>query len=217
MGLFVNRVDAGQKLAAALQNVNKNAIVLAIPRGGVIVGYQIAQTHHLPLDIVITKKVGAPNNPELAIGAVAEDGTFLPDYDIIKMLGVSQGYINEECARQKIEIERRIKQYRGYASSPQLAGRDVIVVDDGVATGATLKVALHFLQNKIANVTVALPVGPPDVIRALEKEAPTVICLATPEPFYAIGQFYDDFAQTTDQEVMHLLKKNRQEVTAWKR
>ncbi len=209
MGLFVNRVDAGQKLAAAIQNVSQHAIVLAIPRGGVVVGYQIAHAHNIPLDIVITKKIGAPNNPELAIGAVAEDGTFLADYSIIEMLGVSQAYIDGEIQRQKLEIERRIKYYRGNVPSPLLEGCDVFLVDDGVATGATLKVALQFLQRKAKTVTVAVPVGPPDTIRALEKDAARVICLATPDPFYAIGEFYEDFSQTTDQEVIELLEKSR--------
>jgi predicted phosphoribosyltransferase len=118
MRLFADRVEAGQKLAQELKNISKDALVLAIPRGGVVVGAQIAQAHQIPLDVIVTKKIGAPGNPELAIGAVAEDGTFLADQGIIQMLNVSQDYIDDEVHRQKIEIERRIKHYRSQPHHP---------------------------------------------------------------------------------------------------
>ncbi len=209
MKLFTNRAEAGKELASVLKDIGKEAIVLAVPRGGVVVGYQIAQSLDLPLDVIITKKIGAPDNPELAIGAVAEDGTYLLDDSIVQMLGVPQYYIDAEVERQKSEINRRLKTYRGDFPSPKISGREVILVDDGVATGSTLKAALRSLKKRGANVTVAVPVGPSDTIHALRKEADRVVCLSTPDPFYAIGEFYNDFEQTTDKEVIDLLQRCR--------
>jgi putative phosphoribosyl transferase len=215
MSLFANRVQAGQKLAAALRNADKNAIVLAIPRGGVVVGYEVAKSLHVPLDVIITRKIGAPGNPELAIGAVAEDGTYILDNSLVEMLGVPQEYIEAEVERQKTEIKRRLQKYRGNAPTPRLAGREIIVVDDGVATGSTLKAALLSLTKVGAkSVTVAIPVGPPDTVKELKRHADHVVCLRTPEPFYAIGEFYADFDQTTDEEVTELLARNRQDLQA---
>jgi predicted phosphoribosyltransferase len=211
MSLFSNRVEAGLKLAAALKNDYKNAVVLAIPRGGVVVGYEVAHSLHVPLDVIITRKIGAPGNPELAIGAVAEDGTYILDNSLVEMLGVPQEYIEGEVERQKTEIKRRLQKYRGSSPAPRLAGREVIVVDDGVATGSTLKAALLSLTKVGAkSVTVAVPVGPSDTVKELKRHADRVICLHTPEPFYAIGEFYADFDQTTDEEVTELLSRNRQ-------
>jgi len=213
MSLFSNRVEAGQKLAAALKNIDKNAIVLAIPRGGVVVGYEVSRSLCAPLDVIITRKIGAPGNPELAIGAVAEDGTYILDNSLVEMLRVPQSYIEAEVGRQKNEIKRRLQAYRGNAPAPQLAKRDVIVVDDGVATGSTLKAALLSLANVGAkSVTVAIPVGPADTVKMLKRYADHVVCLSTPEPFYAIGEFYSDFDQTSDEEVTDLLARNRQEL-----
>ncbi len=217
MTLFENRVEAGKKLAAALQEVSGDAIVLAIPRGGVVVGYEVAKALHIPLDIVIAKKIGAPGNPELAIGAVAEDGTLLLDANTVDMLNVSQTYINDEVKSQRAEIKRRLQRYRGSALPPRVLNREVIVVDDGVATGATLKATLRSLRKQGAKpLVVAVPVGPPDTISALRSEADRVVCLQMPELFFAIGEFYENFDQTTDQEVIELLEKNRQENKAGK-
>jgi putative phosphoribosyl transferase len=212
MKFFTNRTEAGKQLASALKNADKNSIVLAVPRGGVVVGFEVAYALNIALDIIITKKIGARSNPELAIGAVAEDGTYLLDDHLVAMLGVPQSYIDAEVARQKTEIKRRLKTYRGDASNPEIAGRDVILVDDGVATGSTLKSALRSLKKRGAKtVTVAIPVGPVDTINELQREADRVICLFTPDPFYAIGEFYEDFDQTTDEEVIELLNRCRQE------
>ena len=213
MSLFSNRVEAGRKLASALKNADKNAIVLAIPRGGVVVGYEVAHSLQVPLDVIITRKIGAPGNPELAIGAVAEDGTYILDNSLVEMLGVPLEYIEAEVESQKTEIKRRLQKYRGNASTPRLAGREVIVVDDGVATGSTLKAALLSLTKVGAkSVTVAVPVGPSDTVKDLKRHADRVVCLYTPEPFYAIGEFYADFDQTTDEEVTELLAKNRRDL-----
>ncbi len=212
MAYFANRVDAGKRLASELKNLmGKNAIVLAIPRGGVVVGYEIAKALNLPLDVIIPRKIGAPDNPELAIGAMTEDGTIILDENLVSYLGVSQDYIKEESERQKNEIERRLKLYRGNEPYPNLRGKDVIIVDDGIATGSTMKAALASVKNRGAKtVTVAVPVGPPSTIKELKKQADKVVCPYTPEYFQAIGQFYVDFEQTTDEEVIQLLKQNKQ-------
>ena len=212
MAYFSDRVDAGKRLAAALTDFKgKNAVVLAIPRGGVVVAYEIANALNLPLDVIIPRKIGAPDNPELAIGAMTEDGTIIIDRRLVAYLGVNESYIEQESEKQKHEIERRLKIYRSKRTYPNLKGKDVIIVDDGIATGSTMKAALASVKNRGAKtVTVAVPVGPPDTIRELEKQADRVLCLYTPEYFAAIGQFYRDFEQTSDKEVTELLKQNRQ-------
>jgi len=210
MKYFKNRVDAGNQLASALKPVSKDALVLAIPRGGVVVGFEVAKALGAPLDVVITRKIGAPANPELAIGAVAEDGTAILNDSIVRMLQVSKGYISEEVEKQKLEIKRRLLRYRGEVPYPSLANREIIVVDDGVATGSTLKAALMSIRKKGAKtIIVAVPVGPPDTVSQLNRMADHVVCLRTPEPFYAIGEFYDDFEQTEDKEVIKLLQMNK--------
>ncbi len=216
MTFFTDRVDAGKRLASALKDFSgKNGIVLAIPRGGVVVGFEIARALNLPLDVIIPRKIGAPENPELAIGAVAEDGTAILDNQLIKYLGVSKEYVEIETKRQKHEIGRRLKLYRHDSSYPNLKGLDVIVVDDGIATGSTMKAALASVKNRgAASVTVAVPVGPPSTIEELEKTADRVVCLYTPEYFQAIGEFYSDFSQTPDEEVIMLLKENKEKAAS---
>lgn len=208
MEIFTDRIEAGRHLATVMKNiVTRSAIVLAIPRGGVIVGFEIAKTLNIPLDLIIPRKIGAPNNPELAIGAVTENGTIILDDKLVKYLGVSEEYIEEESKRQRLEIERRLKLYRGNAPCPSLSDREVIIVDDGVATGATMKAAVVSVRKRGAKaIVVAVPVGPVTTIAELRKEADKVICLKTPEPFYAIGQFYENFIQTSDDDVRRLLK-----------
>jgi putative phosphoribosyl transferase len=212
MAYFNDRVDAGKRLASELADFKgKDALVLAIPRGGVVVGYEIAKALSLQLDVIIPRKIGAPDNPELAIGAVTEDGTTILDRSLIAYIGVPLYYIEEESGRQRQEIQRRLKVYRQNEPYPNLKGRNIIIVDDGIATGSTMKAALASVKNRGAkSVTIAIPVGPPSTIGELEKVADRVVCPYTPEYFQAIGQFYSDFSQTTDEEVIELLKKNRQ-------
>jgi predicted phosphoribosyltransferase len=214
MAFFTGRVDAGKRLASTLSNFSgKKGIVLAIPRGGVPVGFEIAKTLKIPLDVIIPRKIGAPDNSELAIGAVAEDGTAILDDNLVKYLGVSREYIKEEVERQKQEIRRRLEKYRQDTSYPNLKGFDVIVVDDGIATGSTMKAALASVKNRgAASITVAVPVGPPSTIEELQEMADRVVCLYTPEYFQAIGQFYNDFGQTTDEEVIKLLQESKQKI-----
>jgi putative phosphoribosyl transferase len=212
MAYFANRVEAGQRLATALKDVAvKDGIVLAIPRGGVVVGYEVAEALNLPLDVIIPRKIGAPGNPEYAIGAITEDGTLILDENVIAYMNVPSDYVERESENQRLEIQRRMKLYRQNAPYPNLKGRDVIVVDDGIATGSTMKAALASVKNRGANTVVAaVPVGPPSTIEELKTQADHVVCLFTPESFYAIGEFYDDFSQTMDEEVIDLLKRNRQ-------
>jgi putative phosphoribosyl transferase len=211
--LFADRVEAGKRLIPALKGlIDKDAIVLAIPRGGVVVGYEVAKALELPLDVIIPRKIGAPSNPELAIGAMTEDGTVLLDEWLMERLQVSEDYIRKESEAQKQEIQRRLNLYRGNIPYPNLVNRDVILVDDGIATGSTMKATLASVRNRKAKtVVIAVPVGPPSTILELEEKADHVVCLYTPEAFYAIGQFYEDFAQIQDEEVKRLLKRIREQ------
>jgi len=208
MKFFADRVDAGKRLATALRSYrSKDAIVLAIPRGGIVVGFEISKELGVSLDIIVPRKIGAPDNPELAIGAVAEDGTTILNERLVTDLGVSDDFIKNESERQKAEIERRLASYRGDVPYPSLKNRVVIIVDDGIATGYTMKAAIASVRKKGAkSVVIAIPVGPPSTINELERVTDRVICLYTPEEFYAIGEFYEDFSQTTDEEVKRLFR-----------
>jgi putative phosphoribosyl transferase len=214
MPIFADRIEAGKRLAIALKKIPiKDGIVLAIPRGGVVVGFEVADMLNLPLDVIIPRKIGAPNNPELAIGAMTEDGTIILDEKLVAYLSVSEDYIKQESERQQLEINRRLKLYRQDTAYPKLKGLDVIIVDDGIATGSTMKAALASVKNRDANtVTIAIPVGPPSTIMELKKQADNVVCLFTPEYFSAIGEFFDDFTQTTDEEVITLLRVSKQKM-----
>lgn len=215
MVYFSDRKDAGKQLASALTDFSfKEGMVLAIPRGGVVVGYEIASALNFKLDVIVPRKIGAPDNPELAIGAVTEDGTMILDDSLIMYLGVSNDYIYQESERQKQEIRRRQNFYRQGVSEPEIKDKNVIVVDDGIATGYTMKAALASVRNRgAATLTVAIPVGPPSTIKELEGQADNIVCLYTPEYFQAIGQFYSDFSQTADEEVIELLKKQKSPAT----
>ena len=207
---FHDRREAGQLLAKELASLRdqKNLIVLGVPRGGVVVAYEVAKGLRAPLDVYITRKIGAPYNPELAIGAVASDGTLVLDQNLIEHLGVSDDYVQTETERQRKEIERRLVTYRGSRPEPELQAKIVILVDDGVATGATILASLRAIkQRKPAQLILAVPVGPADTIHMLSQEADRVVCLYTPEIFWAVGAFYAIFDQTSDAEVIHLLQE----------
>lgn len=212
MKRFADRVEAGKRLASALLDLKgKDAIVLAIPRGGIVVGFEVANALGIPLDVIIPRKIGAPDNPELAIGAMTEDGTIILNQRLIKYLQVSDDYTKRESEKQRLEIERRLKLYRGEVPYPTLKNRDAIIVDDGIATGSTMKAALASVRKRGAKtVVIAVPVGPPSTIKELKQQADRVVCLDTPEYFEAIGQFYEDFTQTADEEAIRLLKLSRQ-------
>lgn len=206
--LFADRRDAGEQLAAALDPlVGEDAVVLGIPRGGVEVAAIVAAALGAPLDVVIPRKVGAPGNPELGLGAVAEDVEVL-DQRLLRLLGVSESYLREEIASQQEEIRRRSAAYRGDRPPIPLAGKVAIVVDDGVATGGTAVAALRWARAQGASrVILAVPVAPAEAVRRLKSEADEVRVLSTPEPFYAVGQWYMDFPQVSDERVVDLLSR----------
>lgn len=206
--VFEDRHEAAELLASALApRVEGPATVLAIPRGGLVVGAVVARTLEAPLDVVIPRKLGAPGNPELAIGAVAP-GVRVFHERTIRQLGVSEGYLEAEAARQDQEIRRREVAYRGGRVPAPVAGRTAIVVDDGVATGATAVAALRWARAAgAARVVFAAPVGPPAARARLEPECDEVILLLEPPGFLAVGEWYRDFDQVSDDEVIELLRK----------
>lgn len=207
---FRDRKQAGQELAKAIGPCEGRCVVLAIPRGGVVVGYEVATRLGLPLDVIVPRKIGAPNQPELAIGAVTSwgDHNRIIDERTVRLMGVSDSYIEREADRQLEEIHRRLLLYRGSPNPPDITDREVILVDDGIATGYTTKAAAIAIKRLGAkSVTLAVPVGPPDSIESLRPYVDRLICLMTPLQFYAVGYWYQDFEQTTDAEVTELLQK----------
>ena len=214
--LFQDRREAGKALAKSLVSFKgrPGLIVLGIPRGGVVIGHEIAQELGAPLDVYITRKIGAPHNPELAIGAVASDGTLVIDHQLVRRLGATQDYVDAESDRQRREIERRLAEYRGEGPAPQLADKVVILADDGVATGATTLVTIQAIRSQQpAELILAVPVGPRDSIESLRQEVDQLVCLHAPEVFWAVGAFYNVFDQTTDDEVKALLEEYRDQGT----
>jgi putative phosphoribosyl transferase len=212
--IFQDRREAGQQLAAALAAYrNRRPFVLAIPRGGVVVGYEVAKALDAPLDVVVPRKLRAPYNPELAVGAVAHDGSIYLDSPLVSHLDVTEEYLREETARQLEEIQRRMQIYRGDRPPPALEGTAAIVVDDGIATGSTMIAALRATRAaRPAHLVAAIPVAPAEGVAMLRREADDVVCLHTPPMFYAVGQFYIDFAQTDDAEVIALLRRRDEEL-----
>ncbi|QQG45626.1 MAG: endolytic transglycosylase MltG [Candidatus Sungiibacteriota bacterium] len=203
---FKNRKEAGEKLAEALLGFKnaKNTLVLALPRGGVVVGYEISQALNLPLDIVVPRKIGAPSDPEYAIGAITESGEGI--FNTRELAGIDQDWFKKEVEKEKKEAERRLKLYRGNRPYSQLLGKIVIIVDDGVATGYTMRAALKSVRGqKPQKIIVAVPHGAKDSLEQLRKEADEVISLIEPEWYGAVGMFYEEFPQTTDKEVIQLL------------
>lgn len=205
--LFADRCEAGRRLAAALAGYHgRDVVVLAIPRGGVEVGFEVARALAAPLDVILTHKVGAPQNPEYAIGAVSEIGQVELNEAEIHLAGVPRAAVEEEVARQRAEIERRKALYRGGRPLPPLAGRIVIVTDDGIATGFTVAGALRAVRSaNPAELVLAVPVAPPEACAQLSALADRIICLEMPEPFFAVGLWYRNFEQTSDEHVRELL------------
>lgn len=213
--IFHDRRDAGRRLAAALQAYReRRPVVLAIPRGGAVVGYEVARGLDAPLDVVVPRKLRAPHNPELAVGAVAHDGSVFLDAPLIANLGIGEDYLRAETVDQLEEIRRRMVVYRGERPSPVLTDASAIVVDDGIATGSTMIAALRAVRSMgPAAVVAAIPVAPADTALRLRDEADDVVCLHMPTIFYAVGQFYVDFGQTDDDEVVELLRERERELT----
>ena len=205
---FRDRQEAGRFLADELKYLSgKEVVVLGIPRGGVIVAGEVARILNAKLDIVLSRKLGAPDNPELAIGAIAEDGKLFLNEELALRVGADKEYIEAEKARQLLEIENRVKRFRTVKPKIPLKGKTVIVTDDGAATGLTMQAALMILrQEKPANLIAALPVGAADAVESLADYADEVVVLRVPDYLGAIGQFYLDFSQTSDEEVLGILR-----------
>lgn len=208
---FVDRRDAGRRLAAELSALGpKRPIVVALPRGGVPVAYEVALALGAPLEILAVRKLGAPGNPEFAVGAIAEDGTAVVNAAVARRVGMSRRALDATIEREAGELARRIEHYR--AGRPPLAveGRTVIVVDDGIATGLTDLVAVRALRARgAARVVVAVPVGPPDSVAMIGREADDVVCLETPNDLVGVGRWYHDFSPVADEEVVELLADRR--------
>jgi len=203
-----DRMQAGSLLAQALRHYagRSDTLVLALPRGGVPVAFEIVRAIEAPLDLMLVRKLGTPGQEELAMGAIAPGGVRLLNAEIVTQLGISEREIEEVAARERLELERRQRAYRGDRPEPEVHGRCVILVDDGLATGATMRTAIKALrQRHPARIVVAVPVAPLETIDILRGEADEVICLATPAPFWAIGGWYEHFPQTSDAEVKSLL------------
>jgi putative phosphoribosyl transferase len=208
---YADRRDAGRRLAAALAHLkDRRPVVLALPRGGVAVGFEIAKALGAPLEIVLVRKIGVPWQPELALGAVTggdAPDTFI-DWDLATRLDIPEGYIESETEQQLHEVERRRNVYCAGRPPVEIAGRTVIIVDDGIATGATMRVALRAVRRRgLARLVLAVPVAPPDTPDAFRDEADEIICLEMPPAFGAIGFYYRDFHQMTDAEVTDLLAR----------
>jgi putative phosphoribosyl transferase len=206
---FADRRAAGRKLADQLMKLKgDHPLILALPRGGVPVAHEIAERLNAQLDLLLVRKLGAPHHPEVGIGALIDGDKpqILLNDDVLAKLAVPQGYIHNEAHRQLLEIERRREVYLGGRKPVPVTGRTVVVVDDGIATGSTVRAALRAIrQKKPARLILAVPVGAPDTLLSLAGECDEAICLVTPDPFYAVGAHYDDFRQTTDEEVKQLL------------
>ena len=207
--MFKDRSEAGRLLARRLQALEgEDCVVLALPRGGVPVGYELALALHAPLDVIVARKLGAPGDPELALGAVVggERVEAVFNEELIGALGVGRDYLDAELGRQTGEILRREKAFRGGRPPAALAGRTAVVVDDGVATGASVRAALRVVRRRGAKrVILAVPVAPQQAAAELSAEADEVVVLLKPEPFVSVGLHYEDFSQTSDEEVLRLL------------
>ncbi len=208
---FLDRTDAGRQLARALASYkDRNPIVLALPRGGVPIGAEIAAALKAPLDIVLVRKIGAPYQPELAMGAVVDGGEPIVarNEEVIDAMGVSEREFKAACARELIEIERRRQRFLGERRRVEIAGRIAIVTDDGIATGATARAALRAIRKRgPKELVLALPVAASDTIEALQSEVDALVCLEAPRRFGAVGSFYADFRQVADEEVSAILAR----------
>ena len=209
---FRDRYDAGRFLAEKLTGFagRPNLLVLALPRGGVPVGYEVARALDAPIDVFLVRKLGVPGQRELAMGAIATGGVRVLNHDLVRALAIAEPAIEAVAAEEQAELERRERAYRDGRPPPDVRGRTVILVDDGLATGSTMRAAARALrQQDAARIVVAVPVAPPDTCADFHDEVDDVVCALMPEPFYAVGLWYEDFSQTSDDEVHDLLARAR--------
>lgn len=212
--LFADRRDGGRVLGRMLEGLRgrDDVVVLALPRGGVPVGFELARALGAPLDVFMVRKLGVPVQPELAMGAVASGGVRVLNPSVVRGLRIPAEVIDEETRREVEELRRRERAYRGGRPPPEVRGRTVVLVDDGLATGSTMRAAAAAVkQMGPARVIVAVPVGAAETCELLRREVDEVVCAATPEDFFSVGAWYEDFAQTTDEEVRELLEQAEEE------
>jgi putative phosphoribosyl transferase len=209
MMLFKDRADAGRQLADRLEHLRgEDLVILGLPRGGVPVAYEVAKALDARLDVIVVRKLGVPFQPELGMGAIGEGGVRVVNASVVRAARVTSGQLADVERRERAELERRARRFRGDQTRLPLAGRTAVVIDDGVATGSTARAACQVAKaHGAARVVVAIPVAPPESVIDLAKDADEVVCLATPRPFFAIGEWYADFSQTPDDEVVDLLRR----------
>jgi len=205
---FKDREEAGKELARALVEFKgRNAMVLGMPRGGVVVAREVAESLGAQLDIVVTRKIGAPGQPEFALGAITQEGEVIVDSGAAEYVGATAEYLQEEARRKKSEVKERMRSLRGDLPYPSLEGKTVIIVDDGIATGNSMRAAVQSVRKRgPKEVIVAVPVAPREAVAQLSTEGARVVCLEQPRLFFAIGEFYKDFQQVEDSEVRELLE-----------
>ena len=212
---FLDRADAGRHLAAALSHYadRPDLLILALPRGGVPVGFEVAHALHAPLDVFLVRKLGFPGHEEFAMGAIATGGVRILDGEVLRMFNVPVDLVERVTEIERRELERRERQYRDGRPPPDVSGHTVVLIDDGLATGSTMRAAVAALRKEGAKkIVVAVPVAPPETCEALRDEVDDMICAVTPEPFRAVGVWYADFSQTTDEEVRELLARAAREI-----
>jgi putative phosphoribosyl transferase len=212
MKVFRDRIDAGIQLADELVQWENhpNTLVIGLPRGGVPVANEVAKALHLPLDVVCPRKIGSPHNKEFAIGAITETGEGIFSEDVIESFNISPDYIAAEVEVEKREARKRLEMYRQGKPARVVEGKRIILIDDGLATGSTMKAAIYSLRREgVQSIIVGIPVSPPDTLRDIQLLAEEVICLSTPPFFQAVGQFYLDFSSTEDDEVVNIMKSTR--------
>ncbi len=209
--MFQDRVSAGRRLAVALQDYRRlRPVVLGIPRGGVVVAAEVAAALDCELDLVILRKIGAPGNPELAIGATAGEQLVVWNHRLIDELDIPQDYLDQAVAAQNREVDRRRRLYLGEKPAAALRGKTILLVDDGLATGYTALAAARAIKAALPEqIVLAVPVGPVETVLRLREEVDDVVCLLTPKPFFAVGQFYEDFTQVSDEEVVATVREQR--------
>jgi predicted phosphoribosyltransferase len=211
---YADRFAAGRELAGRLMKYanRPEVLVLALPRGGVPVAFEVARALHAPLDVFLVRKLGVPGHEELAMGAIASGGVRVLNEEVVRVLQIPEEEIDTVAAEEQQELERRERAYRDGRPAPDVRGRIVILIDDGLATGSTMRAAVAALRQRgPARIVVAVPVGAAETCAEFQEEADEVLCARTPEPFYAVGLWYEDFAQTTDDEVHELLQRAAEE------